>query len=254
MVRSASMSGCVVALALAVAPACASAQGCMTCDSGAGFVCAFAPSGGYLCTANGVACAVAFPCPGVPPRRGLRDEGFDARPLLVYTAVYDVDAASPVRRTGGRVLRGEAADFALARLGAVVAREGYGAHADRVLDGSVLVSAGSFAAAVQTPDGEGYAMRVQPSATGYRVVVRAVEQGRLGRVLVSDFVGGRDLLLAPTRADGRPVVIAMRVTRCDGSDAGALRDAQLRFFDDAREHGASRDMRWRLDAREPAEF
>ena len=89
-------------------------------------------------------------------------------------------------------------------------------------------------------------MRVVPLGTGFRVVIRSLEGGRMGRVLVSDFVSAGDLLLVPATVGGRPVVMAMRVATHEAGPIGLI-DVQRRFFDDARAHGVSRDLGLRLE-------
>lgn len=238
-----------------LAPA-VSAQSCMQCENSGGlFTCAMSHGGGYVCQTTLVACGIAFPCPGIKPGR-VRDgvlgaQHLGGQPLVVHSITYAADGA--LKRAEARVVRGAAREFTFGRINPEIERSVAGVRADQALEAAVTIASGPIAVARTSEHGDGCALRVVPAGTGFRVVVRTVEAGRMGRVLVSDFVSDADLLLVPATVEGRAVVMAMRIATHEAGPL-ALIDDQRRFFDDARAHGVHRDLGLKLEPREATDF
>lgn len=161
--------------------------------------CAVSPTGGSICLGSGNWCAMAGRC---GTRRGYFDNfGMVQLSLLEGTAS---GAGTRVRRGHGPVAVGD--------------------HARRAAGGAALVfsAVGTIdgaSALFRAPEGDGFVLRREAVGRGARVVVRALDGERPGRVLADERLDEFDALVTRVRFGGRERVLVVQASTLGAAES-----------------------------------
>lgn len=185
--------------------ACPAAAECQVCNQD--MFCSVSPAGGAICLGSGNWCAMAGRCGG---RRGF----FDGSGMVQLSLL---EGTSP--GAGTRVKRGH---------GPIAV----GDHARRMAGGAALVfsAVGTIdgaSAQFLAPEGDGFVLRRESFGRGARVVVRALEGERPGRVLADERLDEFDALVTRVRFGGRERVLVVQAATL-GAAEGRERDERAR--------------------------